>query len=225
MQTKMLNSYRITHKNGSVEVINAENLVEALNNMEIAESFSPVLQTYMEQEGVRTLVNDMPAEIPFTSVVNDTAGGSIATPLSGTVHVGDKLSFKAIPARNYVFKNWKMNDVVVSEDAEFVMTFPDLKGDASAVFKATFELAPVEWTTAVSPAEATGDGAVAFPPSGVTSADGTVSAIAVNSEHYVFDHWERNGVNVGTNKILSATAEEPAEGESSVVYTAVFTEE
>lgn len=224
MQTKMLNSYRITHKNGSVEVINAENLVEALNNMEIAESFSPVLQTYMEQEGMRTLVNDMPAEIPFTSVVNDTAGGSIATPLSGTVHVGDKLSFKAIPARNCVFKNWKMNDVVVSEDAEFVMTFPDLKGDASAVFKATFELAPVEWTTAVSPAEATGDGAIAFPPSGITPANGTVSAIAVNSEHYVFDHWERNGVSVGTNKILSATAEEPAEGESSVIYTAVYTE-
>lgn len=224
MQTKMLNSYRITHKNGSVEVINAENLVEALNNMEIAESFSPVLQTYMEQEGMRTLVNDMPAEIPFTSVVNDEAGGSIATPLSGTVHVGDKLSFKAIPARNYVFKNWKMNDVVVSEDAEFVMTFPDLKGDASAVFKATFELAPVEWTTAVSPAEATGDGAVAFPPSGTTPANGTVSAIAVNSEHYVFDHWERNGVSVGTNKILSVTAEEPAEGESSVTYTAVYTE-
>ena len=224
MQTKLLNAYRITHKNGSVENINAENLVEALNNMEIAESFSPVLQTYMEQEGMRTLVNDMPAEIPFTSVVNDTAGGSIATPLSGTVHVGDQLSFKAIPARNYVFKNWKMNDVVVSEEAEFVMTFPDLKGDASAVFKATFELAPVTWTTAVSPAEATGDGAMTFPPSGVTPADGTVSAIAVNSEHYTFDHWERNGVSVGTNKVLSAEAEEPAEGETSVVYTAVFTE-
>lgn len=224
MQTKLLNAYRITHKDGSVENINAENLVEALNNMEIAESFSPVLQTYMVEEGIRTLVADMPSEVPFTSVVNDTAGGSIATPLSGKVHVGDQISFKAVPARNYVFKNWKLNDVVVSEEASFIMTFPELHGEASAVFKATFEPAPVEWTTAVSPAEATGDGAVTFPASGVTPADGTVSAIAVDSEHYTFDHWERNGVSVGTNKILSAEAEEPAEGETEVIYTAVFTE-
>lgn len=224
MQTKLLNSYRITHKDGNVENINAENLVEALNNMEVSESFSPVLQTYMTEEGIRTLVADMPEEIPFTSVVNDTAGGSIATPLSGTVHAGDQLSFKAVPARNYVFKNWKMNDVVVSENADFVFTFPELHGEASAVFKATFEPAPVEWTTAVSPAEASGDGAVAFPPSGVSQAGGTVSAIAVNSEHYTFDHWERNGVSVGTNRVLSAEAEEPAEGETDVIYTAVFTE-
>ena len=224
MQSKNLNSYRITHKSGSVETINAENLIEALSNIQISEELDPVLQTYMTEEGVRTLVADVPSEVPFSSVVNDTAGGSIATPLSGTVHVGDQLSFKAIPARNYVFKNWKMNDVVVSESAEFVYTFPELHGEASAVFKATFEPAPVEWTTAVSPAEATGDGAVTFPASGVTPANGTVSAIAVNSEHYVFDHWERNGVSVGTNKILSAEAEEPAEGETSVVYTAVFTE-
>lgn len=224
MQTKLLNAYRITHKDGSVENINAENLVEALNNMEIAESFSPVLQTYMTEEGIRTLVADVPSEVPFTSVVNDTAGGSIATPLSGMVHAGDQLSFKAIPARNYVFKNWKMNDVVVSESAEFVYTFPELHGEASAVFKATFEPAPVEWTTAVSPAEATGDGAMTFPSSGVTPADGTVSAIAVDSEHYTFSHWERNGVSVGDNKVLSAEAEEPAEGETEVIYTAVFTE-
>lgn len=225
MQTKLLNSYRITHKDGNVEVINAENLVEALNNMEIAESFSPVLQTYMTEEGIRTLVNEMPEEVPFTAVVNEEAGGSIATPVSGTVHAGDQLSFKAVPARNYVFVNWKMNDKVISESADFVYTFPELHGEASAVFKATFAKAPVEWATAVSPAEATGDGAVTFPASGVTPADGTVSAIAVNSEHYRFDHWERNGESVGTNKILSVTADEPAEGETSVIYTAVFTEE
>ena len=64
-----------------------------------------------------------------------------------------------------------------------------------------------------------------FPANGVTPAEGTVSAIAVNSEHYVFDHWERNGVNVGDNKVLSAEATEPAEGETSVIYTAVFTNE
>jgi len=224
MQSKLYNSYRITHKSGAVEEINAENLIEALSSMSIKEEFDPVLQTYMYAQGIRTLVSDLPEEVPFTAVVNEGSGGSIATPVSGTVHVGDQLSFKAIPARNYVFKNWKMNDVVVSEEAEFVMTFPDLKGDASAVFKATFEKAPVEWVTAVNPPEATADGAFTFPANGVTPADGTVSAVAVNSEHYTFDHWERNGVSVGTNKILSAEADEPAEGEAEVVYTAVYTE-
>lgn len=225
MQTKSYNTYKITHKNGSVERINAESLVEALQNMEISEEYSPVLQTYMEEENLRTLVADIPAEVPFSSVVNEEGGGSIATPLSGTVHVGDQLAFKAIPARNYVFVNWKLNDKVISEEASFVLTMPELNGEASAVFKATFAKAPVNWTTAVSPAEATGDGAMTFPASGVTPAEGTVSAIAVNSEHYVFDHWERNGVNVGDNKVLSAGATEPAEGETSVIYTAVFTNE
>ena len=224
MQTKSYNRYRITHKDGNVEEINAENLIEALKNMEISEDYSPVLQTYMAEEGVRTLVNDMPEEVPFTAVVNEGAGGSIATPVSGTVHAGDQLALKAIPARNYVFINWKMNGQVISESADMVYTFPELHGEASAVFTATFAKAPVSWTTAVNPPEATGDGAVTFPSAGVTPADGTVSAIAVNSEHYTFDHWERNGVSVGTNKILSAPADEPAEGESSVVYTAVFTE-
>lgn len=223
MQTKLYNSYRITHKSGSTEEINAENLIEALKNTGIKEEIDPVLQTYMYNEGIRTLIEDVPAEVPFTAVVNEGAGGSIATPVSGTVHVGDQLAFKAVPARNYVFLNWKMNGQVISEEADFVYTFPELHGEASAVFTATFAKAPVSWTTAVSPAEATSDGAVTFPASGTTPAEGTVSAIAVNSDNYTFDHWERNGVSVGTNKILSAEAEEPAEGETSVVYTAVFT--
>ena len=225
MQTKLYNSYRITHKSGSVENINAENLIEALEHTGIKEEFDPVLQTYMVAEKIPTLVSDIPAEIPFTAVVNEEAGGSIATPASGTVHVGDQISLKAIPARNYVFVNWKMNDKVISESADLLYTFPELNGDASAVFKATFAKAPVNWTTAVSPAEATSDGAMTFPASGTTPAEGTVSAIAVNSEHYVFNHWERNGVNVGNNNILSAEAVEPAEGETAVVYTAVFTNE
>lgn len=224
MQTKLYNSYRITHKSGTVEEINAENLIEALKNANIDESFDPVLQTYMTAEKIRTLVADMPEEIPFTAVVSENAGGSIATPVSGTVHAGDQVALKAVPARNYVFVNWKMNDVVISESADLLYTFPELKGEASAVFKATFRLADVQWTTAVSPAEATGDGAVAFPPSGTTPANGTASAIAVDSEHYTFDHWERNGESVGTNKILSAECTPLAEGEASAVYTAVFTE-
>lgn len=224
MQTKSLNSYRITHKNGSIEEINAENLVQALENMEIAEDYSPVLQTYMQEEGIRTLVNDMPAEFPFTSVVAEGAGGSIATPLSGTVHVGDQLAFKAIPARNYVFVNWKMNGAIISEEADFVYTMPSLNGEASAIFTATFRLADVAWTTAVSPSEASSAGVIAFPTSGTTSANGSAEFLAVEAEGYTFDHWERNGESLGTNKLLSTTVTPLAEGEDSAVYTAVFVE-
>ena len=225
MQTKSYNQYKITHKNGEAEIINAESLIEALKNMTISEEHSPVLQTYMEEEGIRTLVSDMPSEVPFTAVVAEGSGGSIATPRSGTIHVGDQITLEAVPSRNYVFLNWKLNGNVISTESSLLFTMPDLKGEASAVFTATFAKAPVNWTTAVSPAEATGDGAVTFPASGVTPAEGTVSAIAVDGENYKFDHWERNGESVGTNKILSAEAVEPAEGETSVIYTAVFTNE
>lgn len=224
MQTKLYNSYRITHKSGSVEEINAENLIEALKNTGIKEEIDPVLQTYMYNEGIRTLIEDVPTEVPFTAVVAEGAGGSIATPASGTVHVGDTLAFKAVPARNYVFVNWQMNGKVISTEESFIYTFAELNGEASAVFTATFAKAPLSWVTAVSPAEATSDGAETFPLAGTTPADGTVSAIAVNSENYKFDHWERNGVSVGTNKTLSAVAEPLAEGETSAVYTAVFAE-
>ena len=89
MQSKLYNSYRITHKSGSVEEINAENLIEALKNLAIKEEFDPVLQTYMYAENIKTLVADLPEEVPFTAVVSESSGGSIATPVSGTVHAGD----------------------------------------------------------------------------------------------------------------------------------------
>ena len=225
MQVKELNAYQITHKNGSVENINAENLVQALQSMEVSEDYSPVIQTYMKEENIRTLVEDVPSEIVFSAVVAENGGGSIATPSSGKVHVGDQLAFKAIPARNYVFVSWSLNGNVISHDADMLLVMPELPaGMTSAVFTATFALAPLAWVTAVSPAEATGDGAVAFPASGTTPANADVSAIAVDSEHYTFDHWERNGVSVGTNKILDVEATPLAEGETSCIFTAVFTE-
>lgn len=224
MQTRELNSYQITHKNGNVENINAETLVQALQNMEVTEEYSPVIQTYLKEEGIRTLVADVPAEIIFSAVVAEGGGGSIATPSSGKIHVGDQIAFKAIPARNYVFVSWSLNGQVISNEANMLYTMPELpSGMTSAVFTASFALAPVNWTTAVNPPEASGDGAVAFPPSGVTPANGNVSAIAVDSAGYTFDHWERNGQSIGTNKILEAEATPLAEGESACIYTAVFT--
>ena len=38
MQFKLFNAYRITHENGSIEDINALNLVQALENMETPET-------------------------------------------------------------------------------------------------------------------------------------------------------------------------------------------
>lgn len=223
MQSKLYNSYRITHENGSIENINAKNLIEALNNMEISEDYSPVLQTYMQEKGIRTLVSDMPEEIPFTCAVAEGSGGSIATPLSGTVHAGDQLAFKAIPATGYQFVNWKMNGQIISDQASFVYTFPELNGEASAVFVATFRLAPVNYQAVVEPAEATSAGCLTFPPSGTVEANGTIGVIAVADGNYTFDHWEKDGETISTNKILSATVAPLSEGETSAIYKAVFT--
>lgn len=225
MQIKNLNAYRITHKNGNVEEVNAENLVEALENMEVEESYSPVIQTALVKEGIRTLQKEVPSEVPFTAVVAEGSGGSIATPVSGVIHVGDSIALKAIPARNYEFVNWKRNGVVISENSDFVYTMTELlAGDTSAVFTATFRLSDIHWTSAVEPEEATGAGCVSFPLSGKIEANGIVGLIAVEAEGFTFDHWERNGVSIGTNKILSATATPLAEGENACVYKAVFTE-
>lgn len=225
MQTKLYNSYKITHKNGSVEKVNAENLVEALKNMEISEEYSPVLQTYMEEEGVRTLVSDMPEEVPFTCVVNDTSGGSIATPLSGRIHVGDQIALKAIPARGYQFVNWKMNDSVISEEESFVLTMPSLNGEASAVFKATFRLSDVDWTSEVSPEGASTAGCIAFPVSGTSEANTTLQLLAIEAEGFTFSHWERNGEVLSQNKLAEVTVTPLAEGESECTFVAVFTED
>ena len=114
MQTKIYNAYRITHKNGSVEDINALDLIQALENMEIPDTESKVLQAFLVKENVRTLVEDEKTEILFSAIVAENGGGSIATPASGRIHVGDMVQLKAIPARNYEFVSWKLNDVKIS---------------------------------------------------------------------------------------------------------------
>lgn len=226
MQTKLLNAYRITHKDGTIENISAENLMQALENTAVSESESPVIQTFMVKEGIATVIEELPADVLFTSIVSENGGGSIATPSQGKVHVGDMLAFKAIPARNYAFVSWTRNGRVISTEASFLYEMePLLENEDTAVFMANFELAPVSWTTRVEPPEATGAGCVAFPESGTIEANAELGLIAVEEEGYVFDHWERNGENLGTNKILETTAVPLAEGEESAVYVAVFTEE
>lgn len=223
MQTKIYNAYRFTHKNGSIEDINALDLVQALENMETPETESRVIQAILVKENVKTLVADTPTEITFTSVVAQGGTGSIATPSQGTVHVGDKINLKAIPSRNYTFVNWKMNGEVVGEIDSLLYTIPELsEGVTSIVFTATFKLADISWTAIVSPTGAGSAGCVAFPTGGTVSANGSLSLIAVTEEGYTFDHWERNGESIGTNKILSTTVEPLADSETSCVYNAVF---
>ena len=225
MQIKKLNAYRITHKNGKIESINAENLIQALENTEQTELQSPVIQTFMVKEGIATVMEELPPEILFSAVI--TGGqGSLATPESGKIHVGDVISLKAIPARNYVFESWSRNGVVISNEATFLYEMTPLApNEDTAVFTANFVSAPVEWTSVVSPEEATGAGCVAFPASGTAEAGSDLSLIAVAKTGYVFDHWERNGESIGTNEILETTVAPLAEGEESAVYVAVFTEE
>lgn len=225
MQTKIFNAYRITHKNGSVEDINALDLVQALENMETPETESKVLQAFLVKENVRTLVADEPEEIIFSAVVAEGGTGSIATPASGKIHAGDQIALKAIPARTYAFVNWKLNGEVISDEADLVFTMPDLGELDTAVFTATFKLADVAWTTAVSPDGAGTAGALAFPTHGTTEANGDVELLAVSAEGYSFSHWERNGVNISTNRLLQTEVRPLAEGEESAVYTAVFTQE
>lgn len=224
MQTKVFNSYRITHKNGSVEDINALDLVQALENMEIPETESPVLQVILVKEGIKTLIEEKPAEITFSAIVAENGGGSIATPASGQIHVGDILQFKAIPARNYEFVSWTLNGTVISEEATVNLKMPELgEGITSAVFTANFRLADVAWTTEVSPAEASTAGCLAFPASGNTEANADGEILAVAKEGFTFNHWEVNGVSVSDNELLQTTVTPLAESETSRVYKAVFT--
>lgn len=223
MQTKVFNAYRITHKNGSVEDINALDLIQALENMETPDTESKVLQAFLVKENVRTLVEDEKSEIIFSAVVAEGGTGSIATPVSGKIHSGDQIALKAIPARTYSFVNWKLNGEIISDEADLLFTMPDLGSLDTAVFTATFRLSDVEWTTAVSPDGAGSAGAIAFPTHGKTEANGELELLAVAAEGYTFDHWERNGVNISDNKLLQAEASPLAEGEVSAVYTAVFT--
>lgn len=224
MQTKIFNAYRISHENGSIEDINALNLVQALENMEIPETESPVIQTYLIKKGVRTLVESEKTEVLFNAIVAENGGGSIATPATGRIHVGDMIQLKAIPARTYEFVNWKLNGEVISTETTLNFTIPELpEGIDTAVFTATFKFADVNWTAEVEPAEATSAGCLAFPSSGTTEANGDTELLAVAKGDYTFDHWELNGQSISDNELLQTTVTPLAETETERVYKAVFT--
>lgn len=224
MQVKATNIYRITHKSGKTESISAKSLMQALENMEITDEESPVIQTFMVRENIATVMEEMSAEILFSAVTAEGGGGSVATPSSGHLHVGDSVAFSAIAADGYEFVCWKRNDKVISREPSFVYEMtPLLEGEDTAVFTAEFALAPVECRSEVYPAEAGGAGCVAFPPEAVAKIGGDVSFIAVGSDGWTFDHWERDGENIGTSRILETAVSAPATVGQPAVYRAVFT--
>lgn len=229
MVFKDFNSYSIIHSDGRNEQLNAESMEQALQNMEVPETESPVARCLLVQEGIRTLVSEieLPTEIVFTAVVdnNSALGGSIATPASGHIHIGDEIQLRAVPARNYRFVSWSRNGQFIgnTEILNYVMT-PLVEGEDSAIFTATFELAPVSWTTEIEPPQATGTGCIAFPTAGTTNANSPAEFLAVASEQYAFSHWERHGEELSTNRLFQLDAVKPlADDEFSAVYKAVFT--
>lgn len=224
MQTKIYNAYRLTHKNGDIEDINALDMVQAIENMETPETQSRVIQAVLIKENVKTLVEDRPTEITFKTVVKDEATGSIATPIQGKLHTGDKITLQAIAKKNYTFVKWEMNGEVIGTEDKLLYTIPELEeGLTDIVFTATFELSPITWTTDISPSEASGAGCIAFPTQGKTEANGELSLLAVADGEYTFDHWERNGENIGDNKMLSTEVTPLKDNEEACIYTAVFT--
>lgn len=223
MQKKVYNAYRITHKNGSVEDINALDLVQALENMDIQETESKVLQAFLVKENVQTLIEDERTEVLFSAIVEN-GGGSIATPAQGKIHTGDMIALKAIPDRNYTFVEWKLNGFTISKEPALDFVMPELKGGLdTAVFTATFKMSDIAWSSEALPVEATTNGCLAFPLQGVAEANENISLIAVEGTGYTFDHWERNGENLGTNKILNVQVTPLAENETACKFTAIFT--
>lgn len=222
MTTKNLNTYRLTFKDGTTERINAAGLVEAIENASKDDADTPIVQTFMVAEQVATVVQDLPKEVLFTAVVAGEAGGSIATPASGSVHVGDTLTLQAVPDKGWLFHSWKRNGHFLSHDAVLLYEMKPLaEGEDTCVFTATFRQEPRKCVTSVSPAQATGDGCMAFPSALSVLPGEEVSAVAVTQGAWKFLRWERDGEKVGTNIVLSAEATQDLEQE----YVAVFGKE
>jgi hypothetical protein len=226
MQTKIMSGYIVNHFNGTVENIVAETMEQALENMSVTEETSPVTSAVRKQTGLRTIIDDLPSEVTLAVSLADglSDSGCIATPSTATVHSGDVIKLQAVPARTYEFTSWVYGGKVLSTDMEFTYTVPELGDGVTAMeITANFRLSSVSWTTAVSPNEASTAGCIAFPTSGTTPANGNQQFIEVPVDGYTFDHWERNGVSLGTNQILEDTVAPLAQTEESAVYTAVFT--
>lgn len=217
MEPRKLNMYRLSHKDGQVDTVGAQSMIDALRVAD--ETESPVVQAFMLSEGID--VAPTPLEVLLRVDVAETGTGT-ASPATAQVHEGDRITLTASPAAGYVFDGWKINGEVVSNESEWLFTVSELlPGEDTLVVTAAFSLADISWTTGVSPQGAVAAGCVAFPASGTSKAGGDVSCIASDGTGWSFDHWEIGGQLLSGERILETEA--PLAG--TPVYTAVFTED
>ena len=87
MQYKALNCYRIIHKDGTEERINAETAVQAIENMTTEEEVSPVISLSMLEEDIRTVIPEE-QETPESPKEPDTPPEG-DTEIGGEVNLGD----------------------------------------------------------------------------------------------------------------------------------------
>lgn len=86
MQYKALNCYRIIHKDGTEERINAETTVQAIENMTTEEEVSPVISLSMLEEDIRTVILEE-QKTPESTVEPD-APPEGDTEIGGEVNLG-----------------------------------------------------------------------------------------------------------------------------------------
>ena len=125
---------------------------------------------------------------------------------------------------DYDYRVENVSDIFLTHaHADHLGNAIDIAKYSQSTITAVFELAKVKWTSKVMPEEASGDGCIAFPLSGTSEANAELQLLAVGSENYKFDHWERNGESISTNKLAITTVTPLAEVEASAEYVAVFT--
>lgn len=227
MVTRDLNTYRLTFKDGTTQRINATGLIQAIENAEKDDKEVPIVQTFMVAEKVATVMEAPPKEVLFTSLVQGEAGGSIATPASGQIHVGDTITLRAIADTGWAFVEWKRKDHVIGTEETLLYKMKSLHEDEdTCVFTAVFRQVERKCFTSVRPAKATGDGCMAFPAELSVLPEQEVSAVAVTNGDWKFSHWERVNADltheeVGTHIVLATPATEAMTQE----YVAVFTKD
>ena len=217
MEPRKLNMYRLSYKDGQVDSVGAQSMIDALRVAD--ETESPVVQAFMLSEGID--VAPTPLEVLLRVDVAEADTGA-ASPATAQVHEGDRITLTAYPAAGYVFSGWKINGEIVSNESTWLFTVPELlPGEDTLVVTAVFVLDKIGWNTEVSPAEAAAAGCIAFPSSGLTEAGGDISCIASDGTGWSFDHWEVDGQMLSGERILNTEA--PLSG--TPTYTAVFTED
>jgi len=131
------------------------------------------------------------AIVTYSLTIPSTTGGT-TNPTAGTYSYtsGATVSVQATPDANYLFAYWELDGSNVGS-ANPINVLMDSDHTLRAVFT------PITYTLTVSPAT----GGSTNPGAGTYSynSGSSVSVQAIASTNYIFDHWELDGVNVGSS--------------------------